>query len=45
MTLTRRGFLGAAGALTTLTLWPGTTLAAADDTRLLVIGRQGARSS
>lgn len=41
MTLTRRGFLGAAGALTTLTLWPGTTLAAADDTRLLVVLLRG----
>lgn len=43
MKLTRRAFLGAAGAMTTLTLWPSIGLAAqrADDTRLLVVLLRG----
>ncbi len=42
MTLTRRRFLSAAGALTTLTLWPGIGSAApANDTRLLVVLLRG----
>ena len=41
MTLTRRGFLGAAGALTTLSLWPWLGMAAESDTRLLVVLLRG----
>ncbi|SEL80003.1 Uncharacterized conserved protein, DUF1501 family [Pseudoxanthomonas sp. GM95] len=43
MKLTRRAFLGAAGAMTTLTLWPSLGLAAqnANDTRLLVVLLRG----
>jgi len=43
MSLTRRAFLGAAGALTTLTLWPqlGAAAQRANDTRLLVILLRG----
>ena len=43
MKLTRRAFLGAAGAMTTLTLWPSMGLAAqrVDDTRLLVVLLRG----
>jgi uncharacterized protein (DUF1501 family) len=43
MTLTRRAFLGAAGAMTSLTLWPSLGLAAqsAKDTRLLVVLLRG----
>ncbi|KAF1707574.1 DUF1501 domain-containing protein [Pseudoxanthomonas sacheonensis] len=41
MSLTRRGFIGAAGALTSLTLWPGLGMAAANDTRMLVVLLRG----
>jgi uncharacterized protein (DUF1501 family) len=43
MPLTRRAFLGAAGAMTTLTLWPSLGLAAlhGNDTRLLVVLLRG----
>jgi uncharacterized protein (DUF1501 family) len=43
MKLSRRAFLGAAGAMTTLTLWPSIGLAAqsANDTRLLVVLLRG----
>lgn len=43
MKLTRRAFLGAAGAMTTLTLWPSIGLAAqsGNDTRLLVVLLRG----
>lgn len=42
MRLSRRHFLGAAGAVTTLSLWPGlSALAAATDTRLLVVLLRG----
>lgn len=41
MKLTRRGFIGAAGALTSLTLWPSLGMAAANDTRLLVVLLRG----
>ena len=43
MSLSRRGFLGAAGALTTLGLWPRPVLAStnANDTRLLVVLLRG----
>ncbi|MGH8028076.1 MAG: DUF1501 domain-containing protein, partial [Pseudoxanthomonas sp.] len=41
MEMTRRRFLGAAGAMTTLTLWPRLGLAAANDTRMLVVLLRG----
>lgn len=41
MGLTRRGFIGAAGALTSLTLWPSLGMAAANDTRMLVVLLRG----
>ncbi|SDQ46572.1 DUF1501 domain-containing protein [Pseudoxanthomonas sp. CF125] len=41
MSLTRRGFIGAAGALTSLTLWPNLGIAAANDTRMLVVLLRG----
>lgn len=41
MRLTRRRFIGAAGAVTALTLWPRASRAAADDTRLLVVLLRG----
>lgn len=42
MRLSRRHFLGAAGAVTTLSLWPGLSALAADgDTRLLVVLLRG----
>jgi uncharacterized protein (DUF1501 family) len=41
MKLTRRGFIGAAGALTSLTLWPNLGMAAANDTRMLVVLLRG----
>lgn len=43
MRLTRRAFLGAAGAMTSLTLWPSLGLAArrGNDTRLLVVLLRG----
>lgn len=41
MHLTRRNFLGAAGALTTLTLWPGVTMATPNDTCMLVVLLRG----
>lgn len=45
-TLTRRRFLGAAGAITALTLWPRMSrAAAADDTRLLVVLLRGGLDS
>lgn len=45
-TLTRRRFLGAAGAITALTLWPRMSRAAAvDDTRLLVVLLRGGLDS
>ena len=44
--LTRRRFLGAAGAITALTLWPRMSRAAsADDTRLLVVLLRGGLDS
>ncbi|HYM86062.1 MAG TPA: DUF1501 domain-containing protein [Pseudoxanthomonas sp.] len=39
--MSRRRFLGAAGALTTLTLWPRPGMASASDTRLLVVLLRG----
>lgn len=41
MKLTRRGFIGAAGALTSLTLWPSLGMAAANDARMLVVLLRG----
>lgn len=41
MKLSRRGFLGAAGALTALTLWPGGARATQGDARLLVVLLRG----
>ncbi|WP_299341224.1 DUF1501 domain-containing protein [uncultured Pseudoxanthomonas sp.] len=41
MTLTRRHFLAAAGAVTTLSLWPRVAQAADRDTRLLVVLLRG----
>jgi uncharacterized protein (DUF1501 family) len=41
MSWTRRGFIGAAGALTSLTLWPSLGMAAANDTRMLVVLLRG----
>ena len=41
MKISRRSFLGAAGALTTLTLWPRVGMAAGNDTRLLVVLLRG----
>lgn len=41
MKLTRRGFIGAAGALTSLTLWPSLGMTAANDTRMLVVLLRG----
>lgn len=41
MSWTRRGFIGAAGALTSLTLWPSLGMAAASDTRMLVLLLRG----
>lgn len=41
MKISRRGFLGAASAMTTLTLWPRLGMAAGNDTRLLVVLLRG----
>ncbi|MEP6907422.1 MAG: DUF1501 domain-containing protein [Pseudoxanthomonas sp.] len=41
MEMTRRRFLGAASAMTTLTLWPRLGMAATNDTRMLVVLLRG----
>lgn len=41
MEMTRRRFLGTAGAMTTLTLWPTLGMASGNDTRMLVVLLRG----